>query len=121
MMPKIVGSPTTIADELERWVEEADVDGFNLSHITNPGSFEDIIEFVLPELRKRGLFRAEAPKGITAREQLLGQRKLLDDHYGSRFRWEAGKDKPKYLLKVDEDKKEKERPSKRRKTVSNGS
>lgn len=40
---KIIGSPTTVADELERWVEVAGVDGFNLAHITNPGTSENII------------------------------------------------------------------------------
>ncbi|KAF2429082.1 alkanesulfonate monooxygenase [Tothia fuscella] len=97
MMPKIVGGPQKIADELERWAEVADVDGFNLSHITNPGSFEDIIEFVIPELRKRGLFRTKVPEGITAREQVFGQPGLLSDHYGSKFRWAAGEDAPRYL------------------------
>lgn len=56
MHAKVVGSPTTVVDELERWVEVAGVDGFNLAHLTNPGSFEDIIHFVIPELQKRGLF-----------------------------------------------------------------
>lgn len=96
-MPKIVGSATTIVDELERWAEVGDIDGFNLSHITNPGSFEDIIEFVIPELRRRGLFRTKAPEDMTAREQLFGQSGLLPDHYGSRFRWKAGEDRPKHL------------------------
>jgi FMN-dependent oxidoreductase (nitrilotriacetate monooxygenase family) len=98
MMPKIVGSAATVADELERWATGADVDGFNLSHITNPGSFEDIIEFVIPELQKRGLFRTKIREGITAREQVFGQPDLLSDHYGSRFRWAAGEDKPRYLV-----------------------
>jgi alkanesulfonate monooxygenase SsuD/methylene tetrahydromethanopterin reductase-like flavin-dependent oxidoreductase (luciferase family) len=33
-----VGSPSTVANELERWVAEADVDGFNLAYVTTPGS-----------------------------------------------------------------------------------
>lgn len=116
MMPKIVGSPTTIADELERWAELADVDGFNLSHITNPGSFEDIIEFVIPELRKRGLFRSEndIKEGLTAREHVFGQPGLLGDHYGKQFRWEAGAERPRYL--DDESGGTEERPSKRHKS-----
>jgi len=96
---KIVGSPKTVVDELERWVEVADVDGFNLSHITNPGSFEDIIEFVLPELRRRGLFRSEVPSdqiGATAREAFLGKKWLLKDHPGRKYRWAAGQEPPKY-------------------------
>jgi FMN-dependent oxidoreductase (nitrilotriacetate monooxygenase family) len=110
MMPKIVGSAATVAEELERWAEVADVDGFNLSHITNPGSFEDIIEFVIPELQKRGLFRTKIQEGITAREQVFGQADLLSDHYGSHFRWAAGEDQPRYLAK------EEQPPAKKRKT-----
>ncbi len=94
---KIVGSPQTVADELERWVDVADIDGFNLSHVTNPGSFEDMAEFLIPELRKRGVFRAGVEKeGLTAREQFLGSPSLLSDHPGSKYRWKTGEDIPKY-------------------------
>ncbi|KAI9694338.1 MAG: hypothetical protein M1820_008986 [Bogoriella megaspora] len=95
MMPKIIGSPKKVADELERWADLGDLDGFNLSHITNPGSFEDIIEFVIPELRERGLFGTRAQDGATAREVFLGQKGLLPDHYGSRFHWGADEEVPK--------------------------
>lgn len=88
MMPKIIGSAKTVVDQLERWAEIADLDGFNLSHVVNPGTFEDIAEFVIPELRRRGLFREKVEKeGATAREVFFGQSRLLDDHYGSRFKW----------------------------------
>src|SRR5690606_9613195 len=53
--PVVTGSPSEVADELERWVEEADVDGFNLAYVTNPGTFVDFARLVTPELRKRGL------------------------------------------------------------------
>ncbi|KAK1765328.1 luciferase-like domain-containing protein [Phialemonium atrogriseum] len=90
MMPKIIGSPKTVVDELERWVEVAGVDGFNLSHVVNPGSFEDIIDFVIPELRARGLFRTEVQtEGATAREVFFGQPHLLPDHPGFQFKWKA--------------------------------
>jgi FMN-dependent oxidoreductase (nitrilotriacetate monooxygenase family) len=87
----IVGSPKTVVDELERWVEVADVDGFNLQFAVSPGTFEDIIEYVIPELQARGLFHTDYEKpGATARESILGQGdRLLPDHYGSQFRWRA--------------------------------
>ena len=101
MHAKVVGSPKTVVDELERWVEVADVDGFNLAHITNPGSFEDIIDFVIPELQRRGLFRTEVEKeGLTARETFLGSRWLLEDHPGRKFRWYAGEEVPQYEREV---------------------
>ncbi|KAK5720976.1 hypothetical protein LTR15_006938 [Elasticomyces elasticus] len=88
MIPTIVGSPTTVVDELERWASISGVDGFNLTHVVNPGSFEDIAEFVIPELRKRGLFKTAVKKeGATAREVFFGQSHLLDDHTGSQHKW----------------------------------
>ncbi len=57
-----------MADELQRWVDVAEVDGFNFFNQVNPGNFEDTIEFELPELRKRGLFREKVKDGLTVRE-----------------------------------------------------
>ncbi|KAK8074467.1 Dimethyl-sulfide monooxygenase [Apiospora hydei] len=101
LMAKVVGGPKTAADELERWVEVAGVDGFNLAHITNPGSFEDIIEFLLPELRARGLFReaGDGVGGVTAREVFIGSKRLPDDHPGSQYKWQAGEEVPAYQTK----------------------
>ncbi|KAJ5217422.1 hypothetical protein N7468_010430 [Penicillium chermesinum] len=94
---KAIGSPTAVADELERWVDIAGVDGFNIAHIHNPGTFEDVIEFLLPELRARGLFRTKVDKeGATAREVFIGKRRLPEDHYGSQFKWRAGEKIPRY-------------------------
>jgi hypothetical protein len=99
LQAKVIGSPTTVADELEKWVEVSGVDGFNLAHITNPGTFEDIIEYLLPELRRRGLFRTEVEKvGSTAREVFIGSKRLPEDHPGSKYKWRAGEKIPKYQL-----------------------
>lgn len=88
VIPKIIGSPTTVVDELERWVEIGQIDGFNLVHIVNPGSYDDMIEFLLPELRKRGLFGQKKQKeGATAREVFLGQSHVLSDHPAFQFKW----------------------------------
>lgn len=66
--PVVVGSGATVADELERWVDEAGVDGFNLAYAVTPGTFEDVAAHVVPELRRRG--RLDEPKGATLRERL---------------------------------------------------
>ncbi|KAH8894674.1 Nitrilotriacetate monooxygenase component A/pristinamycin IIA synthase subunit A [Thozetella sp. PMI_491] len=102
LQPKIVGGPTTVADELERWTDLSGVDGFNIAHIVNPGTFEDIIEHLLPELQRRGLFRANPEKeGATAREVFIGSSSLPPDHPGSKYRWRAGEKVPKYQLQED--------------------
>ena len=47
----IVGSPSRVADELQAWVDEADVDGFNLSRTVIPECVEDFVALVVPELQ----------------------------------------------------------------------
>ncbi len=53
-----VGSPETIANEIERWFVGRAADGFNL-RVTRPGDFALFRERVVPILQKRGLFRKE--------------------------------------------------------------
>lgn len=64
-----------------------------MAYISNPGSFEDIVELLVPELRKRGLmFDDYAVPGGTLRENLLrqpGQKTLRSDHYGSQFTFDC--------------------------------
>ena len=91
--PVVVGSPTTVVDQLERWMDEGDLDGFNLPYVVTPGSFQDFARLVVPELRKRGRMpsedeaEAEAKKGRTMREALGGGGpRLSDDHPGASYR-----------------------------------
>lgn len=88
--PVAVGSPATVADELERWVTLADVDGFNIGYVTTPGSFEDVVELLVPELRRRGIY-GESNEGLTAREKVYGkgQKLLRSDHVGSRHKYDV--------------------------------
>ncbi|MBU8812066.1 LLM class flavin-dependent oxidoreductase [Mycolicibacterium goodii] len=84
--PLLVGSPSEVADELERWVDEADVDGFNLAYVTTPGTFVDFARHVVPELRRRGRVPA-AGERVTLRERLGGAGPLLAaDHPGAAYR-----------------------------------
>lgn len=55
----VVGTPETVADHIERWFRARAADGFNVSFPYLPGSAEDFVDHVVPELRRRGLFRAE--------------------------------------------------------------
>lgn len=103
---KIIGSVKTVADELERWVSVGDVDGFNLSYASLPDTFDDIIELLLPELRRRGLFWEDyAVKGGTLRENMYGQRglsRLPEAHTGAKYFWKEGQDVPPYSLEESE-------------------
>jgi FMN-dependent oxidoreductase (nitrilotriacetate monooxygenase family) len=89
--PVAVGTPAQVADELEKWIEDADVDGFNLGYVTTPGTFEDVVDLLVPELRRRGLYPEAIEDGLTAREKVYGkgQSKLRDDHTGSKYKYDV--------------------------------
>lgn len=88
--PVIIGSPRTVSDELERWRDAADIDGFNLSSAVRPADLVDFARLVCPELRRRGLLD-EAPAGATFRRAISGSSdRLATDHQGARFRQSAG-------------------------------
>lgn len=80
MGPRIVGDPTAVADELQKWIEESDVDGFSesplsllsvegrvgrrkadssallgedLAYAVTPGTMSDIVIHLVPELQRR--------------------------------------------------------------------
>jgi FMN-dependent oxidoreductase (nitrilotriacetate monooxygenase family) len=72
----IVGSPTTVADQLQAWVDEADVDGFNLSRTVIPECVEDFVALVVPELQSRGVMKRQYAPG-TLREKLFGRNARL--------------------------------------------
>jgi alkanesulfonate monooxygenase len=65
----VIGSPGEVADALELWYRAGAADGFNLLPLTFPGGLEDIVDLLIPELQRRGLFRKEY-EGKTLRENL---------------------------------------------------
>ncbi len=65
----IVGGPKEVADQLEAWFTAPACDGFVLSATHVPGTYEDFVRFVVPELQRRGLFRQDFG-GVTLRENL---------------------------------------------------
>ncbi|WP_339317587.1 LLM class flavin-dependent oxidoreductase [Paenibacillus sp. FSL R10-2734] len=56
---EIVGTPEQIVDQLEEWFLNEGADGFNVMPPHFPEGFNDIVELVIPELQRRGLFRTE--------------------------------------------------------------
>jgi len=87
----VAGTPDVVADRLGEWVDHAGVDGFNLIQHLTPGTARDVIELVIPELRRRGRYRNsydDDGAGTTLRERLFGpgQARLKPTHPGARYR-----------------------------------
>jgi len=80
MGPVVVGNPEQIADTMEKWVDEAGVDGFNIAYAVTPGTFEDFVEYVVPVLQERGLIKKEYD-GETLRDRLFGNGNHLPEHH----------------------------------------
>lgn len=140
-----VGTPWEVADEMERWVQEAGVDGFNMvscvllvlravchagsrkiggiptpilpipfpsckitltsqCYAILPRSFEDVIDLLIPELQKRGLFWTDfAVPGGTYRENLTGVRGQSEpepSHPAHGYIWRASEDKEEVGLSL---------------------
>jgi alkanesulfonate monooxygenase SsuD/methylene tetrahydromethanopterin reductase-like flavin-dependent oxidoreductase (luciferase family) len=64
-----VGTPGQVADEWTRYVRDRAVDGFNLLPQLLPGTVEDIVDRLVPQLQERGVYRT-AYEGSTLREHL---------------------------------------------------
>jgi FMN-dependent oxidoreductase (nitrilotriacetate monooxygenase family) len=65
----MVGTPQTIADQMEEWLVTEGSDGFNLQFPFLPAGLDDFVDRVVPELQRRGIFRKEY-EGKTLRENL---------------------------------------------------
>ncbi|MBV8620512.1 MAG: LLM class flavin-dependent oxidoreductase [Curvibacter sp.] len=84
--PVFVGSPTTVADILQQWAENTDVDGFNLAYAVAHETFADVVLHLVPELQKRGVYPKAYQPG-TLRQKLFGEGdRLPAEHPGARYR-----------------------------------
>jgi FMN-dependent oxidoreductase (nitrilotriacetate monooxygenase family) len=68
-MPTFVGSPKMVADKFEEWFTGGGCDGFVVAATHVPGTYEDFVRLVVPELQRRGLFHNDY-EGATLRENL---------------------------------------------------
>ena len=59
-----VGTPVTIADQMEEWLTTNGSDGFNIMFPFLPAGLDDFVDKVVPELQKRGIFRRERGKDV---------------------------------------------------------
>ncbi|WP_267162227.1 LLM class flavin-dependent oxidoreductase [Halovenus salina] len=78
--PVVVGTPEEVADTIESWYRDLGIDGLNVKEVVRPGTLEDFVDLVVPELRERGVL--EPPTGETLRERTCGQRGLPAGHPG---------------------------------------
>ncbi len=83
----VSGTPETVADEIERWLDEVGIDGINLRQYHSFDTARDFIELVVPVLRERGRLRAGYVEGESLRERIFGAGDQLPErHHGRRYR-----------------------------------
>ena len=81
----MIGDPGQIADQLMQWMDDADLDGFNVARIVAHETFENFINLVVPVLQERGVYKTEYTPG-TFREKLFGSSRIPDEHTAGSFR-----------------------------------
>ncbi|KWV41632.1 monooxygenase [Rhizobium altiplani] len=77
-----VGTPETIADEMAQWLTARGSDGFNIVFPYLPQGLDDVVDRLVPELQRRGVFRREY-EGATLREH-LGLSRPVNRFFASR-------------------------------------
>lgn len=81
---RFVGTPKQIADQIEHWFKNEGCDGFMIRPSYLPGSMEEFVRLVVPELQRRGLFRHDY-EGSTLRDH-LGLSRPAQGDWQRRFR-----------------------------------
>ncbi|CAN7774651.1 LLM class flavin-dependent oxidoreductase [Variovorax sp. LjRoot175] len=84
--PAIVGDAAHVADELQSWIDETGVDGFNLSRTVVPESYEDFVDLIVPELQQRGVYKTSYAQGSLRRKLFGASDHLPERHAGAQFR-----------------------------------
>jgi FMN-dependent oxidoreductase (nitrilotriacetate monooxygenase family) len=84
--PTIVGSPQQVADALANWIEQTDLDGFNLTRTVTPESYADFIDLVVPELQSRGLYKTAYAAGSLREKLFAAGPRLPASHPGAAWR-----------------------------------
>lgn len=83
----VVGTPSVVADEIERWLDVDGIDGINLRQYHSFDTARDFAELVVPELRRRGRLPEAGGAPTTLRQRLFGEGdRLPERHYGARYR-----------------------------------
>jgi alkanesulfonate monooxygenase len=83
MGPVFTGAPADVADAMEDFIAKTGIDGFNLAYAVLPETFTDIVDLLIPELQRRGIYKTEYTHG-TLREKLFGQGPRLPPSHPAR-------------------------------------
>jgi FMN-dependent oxidoreductase (nitrilotriacetate monooxygenase family) len=67
----VVGSPDQVADTLVSWMDESEIDGFNIQRSGEPQHLSDFVDLVVPELQNRGVYKTGYRDG-SFRNKLFG-------------------------------------------------
>ncbi len=70
--PVLVGDPSQIADQLEGWLDDTGIDGFNLAFAVAHESMRDVVDLIVPELQRRGRYQTSYANG-TLRQKILNR------------------------------------------------
>lgn len=70
--PVLVGSASEVADQLEDWIDQTGIDGFNLTYAIAHDDLRAVVEHLVPELQRRGRYPLDYQQG-TLRHKLFGQ------------------------------------------------
>lgn len=83
----LVGTPEQVADRIEEHARISGTSGYMLNPLSSPGTLEDFVELVVPELKKRGLYRTDSPGGtFRSRLRIDGSSRLPQTAYGASYR-----------------------------------
>src|SRR5580692_6060093 len=93
-----VGTPATIADQMEEWLLTDACDGFNILFPYLPAGLDDFVDRVVPELQRRGIYRREY-EGKTLREN-LGLPPPENRFFPKRTKRFSGRGRPRFSLRV---------------------
>ncbi|WP_040142663.1 LLM class flavin-dependent oxidoreductase [Rhizobium etli] len=84
--PTIVGDGSKVAEELGSWIEEGEIDGFNLTRTVVPESYEDFVEHAVPALQDRGIYKTTYQEGSLRQKIFRDGGKLPERHHAATYR-----------------------------------
>lgn len=90
----VVGTPEQVADAIEHWLDDLDLDGINLLQYHTFDTAKDFIELVVPVLQARGRLRTSYDESESLRDRIFGRGdRLPPNHHATRYR--GGKNLPR--------------------------